>query len=239
MTGPAGVIYSIPGFSDPFSTFTHLGGAGTFLVLGYWLFRGSVGGGGRLALGVFYFAVLFLLSMSGVYHLLSPGAGRYVMQHLDHAAIFVLIAGTFTPVHAILFRGFARYGMLLLIWAAAITGISLKMVFFDAVSEWLGLALYLGLGWVGLISGTLLVRRYGWSCIHPLLWGALAYTVGAVLEFLRAPTLIPGVVAAHELFHVAVLVGIGYHWLFVYRLSRREAPVPRALLAVAWMEPKA
>jgi channel protein (hemolysin III family) len=221
--------YSIPGFADPFSALTHLGAAGVFFVLSIWLFRGAVPGAvNRASLGVYCFSLLFLLSMSGVYHLLSPGAGRYVMQHLDHAAIFVLIAGTFTPIHTILFRGFARWGMLLLIWVTAITGITFKMIFFGSMSEALGSLLYLGMGWIGLISGTLLARRYGFGFIRPLLWGALAYTVGAAVELAGMPVLIAGVVGPHELFHVAVLFGAGWHWVFVYRVSRRGAAVEPA-----------
>jgi channel protein (hemolysin III family) len=169
---------------------------------------------------VFAFSCVVLLSLSGVYHLLSPGtAGRDVLQRLDHAAIFVLIAGTFTPVHGILFKGIGRWGMIVLIWTAAITGVTLKTIFFKGVSEWLGLTFYLGLGWIGALSGVVLYRRYGFAFLKPLLWGALAYTVGAVLEFVRQPILIPGVIGPHELFHAAVLTGAACHWKFVYRFA--------------------
>jgi channel protein (hemolysin III family) len=214
-------IYSIPGFSDPVSSLSHLLGAGAFFVLSLFLLRRGRGSWGRLFfLSVFVLAGVFLLSMSGVYHLLTPGrGGRAVLQRLDHSAIFVLIAGTFTPVHGILFRGWLRWLPLALMWAAAATGITLKTIFFSDVSEWLGLALYLGLGWIGIASGVLLYRRFGFTFVRPLLWGALAYTVGAVLEYLRWPVVIPGVVHAHELFHLAVLVGILCHWQFVMQFA--------------------
>src|SRR6478672_10312211 len=99
--------YPIPGFSDPFSSLTHLLGAGAFACLTPLLILKGRGDPWRVAsLGVFAFSTVFLLAMSGTYHLLSPGTpGRAVLQRLDHAAIFVLIAGTFTPFHCILFRG--------------------------------------------------------------------------------------------------------------------------------------
>jgi len=113
------------------------------------------------SLSVFALSSVLLLSLSGVYHLLAPGtAGRQVLQRLDHAAIFVLIAGSFTPVHAILFRGAWRWAMLAGIWAAAITGLVLKTVFFATLPEWLGLLMYLGLGWMGVISALALAGRY-------------------------------------------------------------------------------
>jgi channel protein (hemolysin III family) len=107
----------------------------------------------------------------------------------------------------------------LLIWSAAAIGITLKMVFFSDLPEWIGLSLYLGLGWIGVASAVALWRRFGPAFIQPLFWGALIYTLGAVLDFLRWPVLFPGFVGPHELFHGAVLTGIGFHWRFVSQFA--------------------
>jgi channel protein (hemolysin III family) len=216
MTEPATPL-PIPGFSDPFSSLTHLAGAGVFAVLAVPLVMRGRGHAGRMtALAIFAFAVVAQLALSGVFHLLAPDTtGRAVLKRLDHAAIFVLIAATFTPVHAILFRGPWRWGMLSGIWTAAVTGLTLKTVFFDSLPEWLGLALYLGLGWMGGLSMFALARRYGLRFIRLLVAGGVAYTVGAVIDFAGAPPLIPGVIAGHELFHVAVLAGVSLHWAFI------------------------
>ena len=95
-------VLSIVGFSDPVSSLTHLAGAVVFAVLSVVLLHRGRGDRGRmLSLCVFALSCVLMLSLSGVYHLLSPGtAGREVLKQLDHAAIFVLIAGSFTPVHA-------------------------------------------------------------------------------------------------------------------------------------------
>jgi channel protein (hemolysin III family) len=227
--------YPIPGFTQPVSSLTHLLGAAVFAVLAVPLLRRARGHGGRVAaLGVFAFACVFLLAISGVYHLLALGsAGRAVVERLDHGAIFVLIAGSFTPVHGILFRGLGRWGPLLLVWAAAVTGITLKTIFFTGFPEWLGLTLYLGLGWLGAATMLVLWRRYGPGFVRPLVWGGLAYTAGAVLEFLRWPVLVPGVVGPHDLFHLAVLAGIGCHWRFMARLAAAPLPLPRPRFAGA------
>jgi len=211
---------SIPGFSDPFSSISHLLGAVVFLIYGIKLISLAHGHAGWVvAVGVFIFSVVFLLSMSGVFHLLDHQSnGRAVLQRLDHAGIFALIAGTFTPVHSILFKGFWRWGILFLIWALAITGMTLKSIFFNEMAEWLGLMFYLGLGWVGILSAYLTHRLHGFNIIKPLIYGALAYTAGATLEFLRLPIVIPGVIGPHELFHIAVLLGIVWHWQFVKNL---------------------
>ena len=222
----ASVPFSIPGFTDPVSSLSHLLGAGLFAVLGIWLLREGRGDRRRLIfLGVYVFACVFLLSMSGVFHLLArDSGGREVLARLDHGAIFVLIAGTFTPVHGILYLRWARWLPLLVIWGAAITGITLKTIFFRGVSDWLGLTFYLGLGWIEGISGFVLWYRYGWTFVRPLIWGALAYSFGAVLEARGWPTLIPGVVGPHELWHFAVLAGAFWHWQFVSQFASGAVP---------------
>lgn len=226
----------IPGFADPFSSLSHLIAAGIVLVSGV-IFLARNRGGIALTAGVsvFVFAAVFLLSMSGVFHLLEPEtAGRAVLKRLDHAAIFVLIAATFTPVHLLLFRGVARWGMLALVWAAAITGLTLKTIFFAQMPEALGLSLYLALGWLGAVSAYLLYRRYGPRPLAPVAIGALAYTVGAVMDFTGYPVLVPGVIGAHEVFHVLVLMGIAAHWRFIQNIARQGAATrPMALMPAA------
>lgn len=215
--------YSIPGFADPFSSLSHLAGALVCAFLSVKLLlrvQGSISN--QIALGVFVFSSIFLLSMSGVYHLLAPrGAGHVVLQRLDHAAIFTLIAGSFTPVHWILFKGWGRWGVLLLIWSLAATGITLKVIFFESIPEWLGLGLFLSMGWIGLATGITLWRRYGAGLVKPLLYSGLSYTAGGLLEFLRMPVLIPGVLGPHELLHVGVLAGIGFHFRFLFGVLDR------------------
>lgn len=223
-------IYPLPGFSEPFSSIIHLLAAGVFLVLSARLIsqrhrqKTAV-----FSLTLFAFSCIFLLSMSGVYHLLSPESiGRAAFRRIDHAAIFILIAGTFTPVHALLFKGFLRWGILCIIWILSITAITLKTIFFHSIPEWLGLAMFLGMGWIGLFTGILLYRRYDLLFIRYILFGALSYTVGAILEFFHMPILIPGIIGPHELFHIAVITGIAFHWKFIYdiptKIKHRNQP---------------
>lgn len=226
----SGRMLAFAGFSEPVSSVTHLAGAAVFAVLAVALLRRGRGARGRLAaLWVFALSCVLLLSLSGIYHMLAPdSAWRGLFKRLDHAAIFLLIAGSFTPVHIILFRGGWRWGMLALIWGLALAGLTLKTVYIDTMPEWLGLAMYLGLGWMGVFSGVILARRYGLRFIHLVLWGGLAYTAGAVFEFLRWPVLLGGFVGPHEIFHLAVLAGIGCHWAFILRIAAGES-VPRGI----------
>lgn len=214
-------ILEIPGFSEPFSSISHLLAAGIFLTLGAILvFRHRHSSLRLIGLVIFGTAVVFTLAMSGVFHLLTPGSvSRNVLQRLDHAAIFFLIAASFTPLHLLLFKGIARWGILLLVWTCAITGLTLKTIYFNDIPEWLGLSFYLSLGWVGAVSAILLYRTRGYQFIKPLLYGSLAYTLGALIDFIQTPSLVVGVLGPHELFHVGILFGVGFHWAFVARAA--------------------
>ena len=209
------------GLYEPFSSISHLGAAVVFSIYSFFLYRRGKGKGGPVfVLIIFSFTCVYLLSMSGVYHLLSKGEpASEVIRRLDHAGIFLLIAGTFTAVHGYLFKGFWRWGMMSLIWLLAITGITLKTIFFNHVSEGLSLTFYIGLGWFGAVSGYLLWRKFGLTFIVPLLLGAAAYTMGALLEFFRVPNIMPGIIGPHEIFHIFVIAGIAFHWKFVHQFA--------------------
>jgi channel protein (hemolysin III family) len=225
-------LTSIPGFADPFASLSHLLGAAIFLALGFFLVRRGAGNVARMiSLAIFVFGAVLLLSISGTYHLLDPdGAAREVMRVLDHAAIFTLIACSFTPIHVILFRGVGRWGSLLLIWGFAVVAITCKSIYFHTMPEWLGLSLYLGMGWIGLVSGSALYRRFGFAFVAPILWGGLAYSIGALLDHLKWPELVPGAVRSHEIFHIAVLIGLGFHWSFIYSIADgRLSPIETEL----------
>jgi channel protein (hemolysin III family) len=214
--------------SDPFSSLTHLIGAIAFAWLGASLVRRAEGDPARrAAVVIFAFSVSLMLLVSGIFHLLPQGsAARYVMHRVDHAAVFILIAATFTPMHAILFRGPARWGVLSVVWTIAIVGLTFKSMYFGAIPEWLGLSLYLAFGWLGLASGLALSQRLGYAFIRPLMLGAAAYTVGAITDFAQLPIALPYGIGTHELFHLAVLAGIACHWQFVKGFASGRYPLP-------------
>jgi channel protein (hemolysin III family) len=209
------------GIADPVSSILHLGGALVFAVLGVSLLLRARGNTLReAAITVYLSGVLFALTVSGIFHLVPRGtAARDMLLVVDHAAIFFLIAASYTPIHVIQFRGFLRWGILGLVWTAAVGGIVLKSVWFETIPEWVGLSLYLGLGWVGLVSAIALYRIVGLRPLAPLIGGALAYTIGAICEFARVPTLVTGILGPHEFFHMLVLAGVGMHWEYIRRIT--------------------
>jgi channel protein (hemolysin III family) len=215
-------VYSLPGVYEPFSAISHLAGAVLFVFLGRRLLQGWRGDTlRRSVLGVYVGSCVLLFSLSAAYHIIPRDSpAKALFGRLDHSAIFVLIAGTFTPVHGIAFRGWSRWLPLFLIWAAALAGITLKVIYFRQLAEWFSLAMYLFLGWLGALSGSALALRHGFGLVKPALWGGIAYSIGAILEFWRWPVVIPGVVQWHEMFHIAVLIGAVFHWTFIRRITR-------------------
>jgi channel protein (hemolysin III family) len=221
MMGTETQLYHLPGFHEPFSSVSHLLGAGVFLILGcLLLLRGRSNPGGQIYLGIYVFSLVLLMTIRGSYHMSARGGATHkVIERLDHAAIFLLIAGTATPVHGILFHGCLRWGPLVFIWTAALTGITLKTIFFEYLPEWLGLTLYLMLGWFGLFAVIALGRRHGFTFVKPLLIGGIAYSIGGVIEYSQWFYFVPGVIHSHELFHIAVLMGAFWHWLFIWQFA--------------------
>lgn len=224
------MVRPLPGFYEPASAFLHLGAAVIFAVLGPRLVLKNRGDRTRvILLTVFAFAGIMMLSISGVYHMLTRGtSASAVLLRLDHAAIFVLIAGTFTPIQGLLFTGTARWLGLAGMWAIAVTGVTLVSIFFDSMPRGLSTGLYIGMGWLAGVSLISVWRRRGFRYISPMLFGGIAYTLGAILLSLQWPTIIPGVFAHHELWHIAVILGIGLQWSFIARLAREQTTETRA-----------
>ena len=216
-------IYSIPGFTHPLSSIIHFLGALFFTYQAYFLIRQGKGSSIRIiSLAVFSSSCVFLLIISAVYHLLeTSGIAHIVFQRLDHAAIFLVIAGTFTPIHCILFTGFLRWGFLIIVWILSISGLVIKTIYFTTIPEWLGLSFYLGLGWMGLLMGYKLWQRYGFSFIRPLVIGGICYTLGAIIEYQHKLIILPGILGPHEILHIFVLAGIGFQWWFIIKVLDR------------------
>ena len=173
-----------------------------------------------LSLILFTFCMVFLFSMSGVFHLLSEGeAARGVLQRLDHAGIWLMIAGTFTPIHVILFRGPWRWGVLIPIWVFAIVGLIFQVIFFHDFPEWLVLLLFLIMGWMGLFTMFRFYRKFSDESLNLMVYGALLYSFGAIVDFADWPVLIIGVLGPHEIFHLTIVLAASLFWYFIYKWS--------------------
>lgn len=213
-------FFPIPGCFNPvFCSGSHLIGSVVFSVLTlYLLSRNRCDPGCKIAVAVFGFACVFLLAVSAAYHFVPPdGIGHKMLRQLDHAAIFGLIGGSLTPVQWIFFTGLWRWGILLLVWAMVAMGITLNMIYFESISAQFEMALYLGIGWFGLVPAVALWRRYGFRFVQPFVFGGLMYTSGALGASFGVPWMTHGALGPHEFLHIAALAGLTFHWQFIFR----------------------
>jgi channel protein (hemolysin III family) len=210
-------LYPFLGLHDPVASLSHLLAAVAALAAAWLLHKKGRGDALRASSLLIYSAtLLFLFSMSGIYHALAPGPWRVLFRRLDYAAIWLVIAGSATPVHVLLFRGHWRWGLIALFWGGAIACLILLEVYFTSLPYPAVVAAYTGLGSLGIVSFAKITARYGWKETTLLFLGGLAYSTGAVIDWLDGPVILRGVFGPHELFHVLVIAGALMHWLFIY-----------------------
>jgi channel protein (hemolysin III family) len=221
------------GVCQPFASLSHLLAAAVAMVAAGRLLRHASGCRWRVAsIGVYVATVTIALAISGSYHWVSREcAARAVMQRLDHCGIWLLIAGTFTAVHGVMFRGIWRWGVLIFIWSYAVVGVLLQVLAFEHVKGVTGLVLYLAFGWVGVLSIFKVGRQVGFRAARFIWLAGLVYSAGAVLEAMGRPIVFERWLGPHELFHVAVIAGVALHWAFIRRMLLSY--VPRDALAAA------
>jgi hemolysin III len=165
---------------------------------------------------VFGLALLALYTTSALYHSI-PWSDRAkpLMQRIDHSMIYVLIAGTFTPLVVVVLDGGWRVGMLVAVWSVAAFGIVQKAVL-PAVRPWFTVLLATLLGWAALIPIGQWAQRLDPAAIWLTLLGGILYTVGMVFYATRRPRLFPRVFSYHELFHVLVVAGSLAHFVMIW-----------------------
>ena len=148
-----------------------------------------------------------LFGASSLYHgIPASAAGTAVLRKIDHAAIYVLIAGTYTPVLFVGLDGAWRIATLAAIWVVAIAGVMLTMWFVHA-PRWLSVAVYIAMGWFAIVPAFKLVPTLPHVVTLLIALGGLLYTLGAVVYATRKMDLLPRRFGFHEVFHLFVLAG--------------------------------
>jgi len=203
---------------DPFSCYSHLLGAALAVAGLVVLVTISRDDPWRVVGFSIYGASLIILYLaSTVYHwLLVPIAQRKWLNRVDHVAIFLLIAGTYTPVCIVTLRGGWGWTMFGIVWTAAVAGTILKLGF-RSLPRWVSASIYVAMGWAAVLAVVPLVRAFPPSALAWLLAGGLLYTAGAVVYATRRPNPYPRVFGFHEIFHMFVLAGSAAHFVFMLR----------------------
>jgi hemolysin III len=165
---------------------------------------------------VYSLTVCGLFGTSALYHRrIWSERGYQIMRRLDHSMIFIFIAGTYTPFCVLLLSGHVATLMLGLIWAGALGGVALKMIW-PHLPRWAGAPLYLALGWAAVAILPDIGQRGGVAALVLLIAGGAAYSVGAVFYALRRPNPWPTVFGHHEFFHACTLVAAICHHIALY-----------------------
>jgi hemolysin III len=175
------------------------------VVCGVLLVLGASGAGERVSAVVFAAAMATMFGVSALYHRITwrPGPRRW-MRRLDHAAIYLLIAGTYTPFGLLALSGAWRWTVLPVVWGGALAAIILKLAWVDA-PKWVAAAIAVALGWIGVVALPQLADRTGVAGLLLLAAGGVLYTGGAVVYARGRPDPYPAVFGYHELFHALVI----------------------------------
>ncbi len=165
---------------------------------------------------VYALSVVTLFATSATYHRVNwrrPNARRW-MRRLDHSAIFLLIAGSYTPFALLALDGTLADVILVIVWSGALGGILLKILWIDA-PNWVVALIYVGLGWVAVAAAPGMVSAIGITASSMVGVGGVLYTIGAVVYARRRPDPVPTVFGYHEVFHVLVIVAAALQYAVI------------------------
>jgi hemolysin III len=173
-------------------------------------------GRATLATAIYAVTVAGLFGVSATYHRVNwvSATARRWMRRLDHAMIFCLIAGTYTPFALLVLDGPLATAILAGVWGGALAGIVLNLAWVDA-PKWVTASVYIALGWVALLAFPELASKLGAVAIAMIGVGGVLYTAGAVIYALKRPDPVPAVFGYHEIFHVLVIVAAAIQYIVI------------------------
>jgi len=193
----------------------HQAGFTVSLVVGTLLIVGADGPRAHIAASVFASSVAICFGASALYHRVTwTPPVRLWMRRIDHAGIYVLIAGTYTAVCLLALQGAWRWTVLSIVWAGAVAAIVLKFAWVGA-PKWLAAAIGLALGWVGVVAFPKLASTLDPAAVVLLGVGGLVYTAGAVVYVRRKPNPAPAVFGYHEVFHALTIVAVACQYVAI------------------------
>ncbi|RJP55024.1 MAG: hemolysin III family protein [Anaerolineaceae bacterium] len=168
-----------------------------------------------ISLLIYGLSLIAMFSASATYHMVrAKDKVLLILRKIDHSAIFLLIAGTYTPFCVNAFDGFWKWGMLSIVWSLALIGIIVK-IFYIKAPRWLNAGIYVVMGWLCVgAAGQMLATLPAWVFAW-LLAGGIIYTLGAVVYITKFFNFWPGVFGFHEVWHIFVMVAAAAHFVAV------------------------
>ena len=184
------------------------------------LVKAGTGAGGRsfLAMAIFMGSMILLYGASATYHSVNlTGRGLRIFRKLDHMMIFVLIAGSYTPICLIVLGGSQGYTMLAVVWGIALAGMLIKALWITC-PKWFSSVIYIAMGWVCVFVFKQLLNTLPTAAFLWLLAGGVIYTVGGIIYALKLPIFNSKhkSFGSHEVFHLFVMGGSICHFIFMY-----------------------
>jgi hemolysin III len=179
------------------------------LPLGIALVLGADEPRARVAAAVFAASVVAMFGASALYHRITWSPSRRLwLRRLDHAGIYGLIAGTYTPFGLLVLEGAWQAAVLAIVWTGAALAILQKLAWPQA-PKWIAVVLAVGLGWVGAVVFPQLFANAGATATLLVLGGGLLYTAGALVYGFERPNPAPATFGYHEIFHLLVIAAVG------------------------------
>jgi hemolysin III len=185
------------------------------VVLGGLLIAGAPYPRARVAAAIFAVAIAAMFGASALHHRVTwRERGYRWSRRIDHAGVYLAIAGTYTPFGLLVLSGTWRIVVLAIVWGGAAAAIALKFVWVDA-PKWLAAAIAILLGWIAVLVFPQLIEGVGWSGTSLILVGGLCYTIGGLVYALRRPDPLPAVFGYHEIFHLLVVAAVALQYSVV------------------------
>ena len=205
-------------FRDPASGLTHFAAAVAAAIGAAVLIIISHNNLSKLvSLSVYGLSLLFMFSASAVYHLVKAGPRTIrALRKLDHSAIYLLIAGTYTPLCFNLFTGFWKWGLLGIVWGLALAGVVVKLFIIDA-PRWVNAGVYVLMGWLSLAAVHQMFTALPTGALVWLFLGGVIFTLGAVVYTTKIMDFVPGIFGFHEVWHVFVILGCLCHYVAILK----------------------
>ncbi len=172
-----------------------------------------------ISLGIFVLSMILLYAASTIYHTFGKTEKVHVrLKKFDHMAIYVLIAGTYTPICAIVLGGRTGYTLLALVWALALVGIAVTGIWVHC-PKWFSSIVYIAMGWTCVLAFTQLINALPTAAFQWLLAGGIIYTVGGIIYALKLPIFNNRHknFGSHEIFHLFVMGGTFCHFMLMYQ----------------------